>query len=111
MDTDREFLELDAQPAKPAHPVGIADPFTYIIQHLNSSPRNLSKDECIHMIKELRDRYNQPKHCASCAYEYGPPGSDWCYMFRKKPAGRCAKYRPDQQVEKDPTVGEVQNPG
>lgn len=34
-----------------------ADPFTYIIQHLNSNPYSLTKDECIHAIKELRSKY------------------------------------------------------
>lgn len=36
-----------------------ADPFTYIIQHLNSSPYNLTKDECVTLIKSLRDRYQE----------------------------------------------------
>jgi hypothetical protein len=39
-----------AQPA-------VADPFTYVIQHLNSNPYNLTKDECVQKIKELRDAY------------------------------------------------------
>ena len=33
-------------------------PFTYIIQHLNSNPYSLTKDECVTLIKELRDLYN-----------------------------------------------------
>jgi hypothetical protein len=32
----------------------IADPFTYIIQHLNSNPYNLTKDECVELVKKLR---------------------------------------------------------
>lgn len=51
---------LTAQVEQAAQPV--ADPFTYVIQHLNSNPYALSKDECIEKIKELRARYNsQPK--------------------------------------------------
>ena len=49
-----------AQPA-PSMPNSLpvyADPFTYIIQHLNSNPYSLTKDECVTLIKELRDLYN-----------------------------------------------------
>ena len=35
----------------------MADPFTYVIQHLNSNPYSLTKDECISLVKELRDKY------------------------------------------------------
>ena len=42
---------------QPAPPETVATPFTYIIQHLNSQTYNLTKDECINFIKELRDRY------------------------------------------------------
>jgi hypothetical protein len=38
-------------------PAAQADPFTYVIQHLNSSPYALTKDECITKIKELRAIY------------------------------------------------------
>jgi len=38
-------------------PAAQADPFTYVIQHLNSSPYALTKDECITKIKELRALY------------------------------------------------------
>jgi len=34
-----------------------ADPFTYIIQHLNSDPYSLTKDECIERVRSLRDTY------------------------------------------------------
>lgn len=37
-----------------------ADPFTYIIQHLNSSPYNMTKDECIEYVRTLRDSYKIP---------------------------------------------------
>jgi hypothetical protein len=40
-------------------PRNIADPFTYIIQHLNSTPYNLTKDECIQKVRELRDLYTK----------------------------------------------------
>lgn len=40
-----------------AQPLTEADPFTYVIQHLNSSPYALTKDECITKIKELRAIY------------------------------------------------------
>jgi hypothetical protein len=43
-----------------AQPAAQADPFTYIIQHLNSSPYALTKDECITKIKELRALYTNP---------------------------------------------------
>ena len=49
-----------AQPA-PSVPEGwpvYADPFTYVIQHLNSNPYSLTKDETITLIKELRDLHN-----------------------------------------------------
>lgn len=49
-----------AQPA-PSVPDSLpvyADPFTYVIQHLNSNPYALTKDECVTLIKELRDLYN-----------------------------------------------------
>lgn len=51
---------LAAQPAEPVAWPREADPFTYIIQHLNSSTYNLTKAECIHFIGELRDRYAAP---------------------------------------------------
>ena len=35
-----------------------ADPFAYVIQHLNSNPYPLTKDETITFIKELRTLYN-----------------------------------------------------
>lgn len=35
----------------------MADPFTYIIQHLNSNPYSLTKAECVSLVKELRDKY------------------------------------------------------
>ena len=35
-----------------------ADPFAYVIQHLNSNPYPLTKDETITFIKELRALYN-----------------------------------------------------
>lgn len=37
--------------AQPLH----ADPYTHVIQHLNSSPYNLTKDECIELVRKLRD--------------------------------------------------------
>lgn len=43
------------QPVVQGEPV--ADPFTYVIQHLNSTPYNLTKDECIQKVRELRDSY------------------------------------------------------
>ena len=49
-----------AQPA-PSVPDSLpvyADPLTYVIQHLNSNPYSLTKDECVTLIKELRDLYN-----------------------------------------------------
>lgn len=49
---------LTAQVEQAAQPV--ADPFTYVIQHLNSNPYALSKDECIEKIKELRPLYTAP---------------------------------------------------
>ena len=48
---------------KPVEPVAWpmqADPFTYIIQHLNSSTYNMTKAECIHFIGKLRDHYAAP---------------------------------------------------
>ena len=50
----KDLLEPQAEPV-------VADPFTYIIQHLNSSTYNITKDECIHFIKELRTRYAAPQ--------------------------------------------------
>lgn len=35
-----------------------ADPFTYVIQHLNSNPYNLTKDECVQKVRELRELYH-----------------------------------------------------
>lgn len=51
------------KPPKPAPSVSDiwpihADPFTYVIQHLNSNPYPLTKDETITFIKELRALYN-----------------------------------------------------
>jgi hypothetical protein len=58
---EQEILDLRALVAQQAGAVlkqaPQADPFTYIIQHLNSNPYNLTKAECIELIKELRDKY------------------------------------------------------
>jgi hypothetical protein len=56
----RRIVALYTTP--PAAPVQelIADPFTYIIQHLNSNPYSLTKNECIDLIKKLRDSYTTP---------------------------------------------------
>jgi len=48
----------EAQVEQTAQP--FADPFTYVIQHLNSNPYALTKDECIEKIKELRALYTSP---------------------------------------------------
>lgn len=37
-----------------------SDPFAYIIQHLNSSPYDMTMDECVQKVKELRDLYAAP---------------------------------------------------
>jgi len=49
---------LEAQVEQAAQPFD--DPFTYVIQHLNSNPYALTKDECIEKIKELRVLYTSP---------------------------------------------------
>lgn len=56
-----------------------ADPFTYVIQHLNSSPYNMTKAECVSFIKGLRDTYNGVQHDSDCPVNNEPA---W-------PAGPC----------------------
>lgn len=48
---------LAAEQTQPEELPRYADPFTYVIQHLNSNPYALTKDECINLVRTLRDRY------------------------------------------------------
>jgi len=61
------IVALEAQVEQAAQP--FADPFTYVIQHLNSNPYALTKDECIEKIKELRVLYTSPPKAAPLTEE------------------------------------------
>lgn len=61
---DVEVGKAQAALGAPNWPV-FADPFTYVIQHLNSNPYSLTKDECIALIKELRGLYNAAPEATS----------------------------------------------
>lgn len=56
-DDQMQAYATQAVDAALAERQGEADPFTYIIQHLNSNPYALTKDECIQRVKELRTAY------------------------------------------------------
>lgn len=48
------------QTAGPAILPLYADPYTHVIQHLNSNPYNLTKEECIELVKRLRAQSAHP---------------------------------------------------
>lgn len=53
-----------------------ADPFTYVIQHLNSNPYNMTKEECITHIKILRDNY-KPVSDAAPVFQLKMSDGSW----------------------------------
>ena len=59
-----ERLRREAVETALADRQGEADPFQYIIQHLNSNHYALTKDECIQRVKELRTTYVSGTHPA-----------------------------------------------